>query len=371
MERSLQMVDLQGQYLRIKGEIDSAIHEVIASARFIRGPVVESFSSELSKYLGIDHVIGCGNGTDALQIALMALDLQEGDEVIVPAFTYVATAEVIALLGQKPVLVDVDPQTFNIDPQKIEAAITERTRAIIPVHLFGQGADMEAIMPIAEANELFVIEDNAQSIGARFNDEPLGGIGHIGTTSFFPSKNLGCFGDGGALTTNDPELAEKCYMIGNHGQKKKYFHEIVGLNSRLDAVQAAVLRVKLRHLDKYVKARQKAADHYDAALEDDERYITPYRDERSDHVFHQYTIKLKDTDRASLRKYLSQKGIPTMVYYPVPLHFQEAYKSDRYAKGAFPVSEDLCDKVISIPMHTELKEEELSYICTALREYQA
>lgn len=371
MERSLQMVDLQGQYLRIKGEIDSAIQEVIASSRFIRGPIVDAFNSELSKYLGIEHVIACGNGTDALQIALMALQLEPGDEVIIPAFTYIATAEVIALLGLTPVLVDVDHRTFNIDASKIEDAITERTRCIMPVHLFGQGTDMNTVMHIASKHDLYVIEDNAQSIGAKFEGKPLGGIGHIGTTSFFPSKNLGCYGDGGALFTNDAELAEKCFMIGNHGQEKKYYHSKVGINSRLDAVQAAVLRVKLRHLDKYVEARQKAAAYYDSALEADDRYLTPFRDDRSDHVFHQYTLTINGIERSSLRADLSRKGIPSMVYYPLPVHLQEAYTSDKYPKGLFPIAEELCEKVISIPMHSELKEEELSYICTALREYQS
>jgi len=371
MERSLQMVDLQGQYLRIKGEIDSAIQEVIASSRFIRGPIAETFNSELSEYLGIQKVIGCGNGTDALQIALMALELQPGDEVIIPAFTYIATAEVIALLGLTPVLVDVDPGTFNIDVALIEEAITDRTRCIMPVHLFGQGADMTSLMKIAAKHGLFVIEDNAQSIGAQYEGTPLGGIGHIGTTSFFPAKNLGCFGDGGAILTNDADLASKCYTIGNHGQKKKYHHSEVGINSRLDAIQAAILRVKLRHLDKYVQARQKVAAFYDSALEGDERFTTPFRDERSDHVFHQYTLKINEIERAELRAYLSRKGIPSMVYYPMPVHLQDAYKSDAYPKGSFPVSEELCEKVISIPIHTELNEDDLRYICTTLREYQS
>jgi len=375
MGRQIQMVDLQNQYLKIQEEIDEAILGVVRSSQFIRGPVVERFCTALSDYLQINHVIGCGNGTDALQIALMALDLKPGDEVIVPAFTYVATAEVIALLGLTPVLVDVYPDTFNINIEQVEQAITNKTKAIVPVHLFGQISDMESIMAISKKYEMPVIEDNAQAIGAKytFSDGSVrsgGGIGHIGTTSFFPSKNLGCYGDGGALTINDAMLAEKAYVIGNHGQYKKYYHEIIGINSRLDAIQAAILEVKLNYLSEYEKSRQSVADFYDYQLKDDDRFSIPVRDPKSTHVFHQYTLKINNASRNDIQTYLKDNGIPSMIYYPLPLNHQKAFETNRFPKGSFPVAEKLCGEVLSLPMSPELSEEQLNYICTTLKNYK-
>lgn len=371
--RTIQMVDLQSQYKKIKGEIDEAIFGVLESTRFIKGPQVEEFATNLSAYTGAAYVIPCANGTDALQIAMMALNLKPGDEVITATFTYAATAEVIALLGLTPVLVDVDPNTFCIDPLAIEAAITPKTKAIVPVHLFGQCADMERIMAIAKRNNLFVIEDLAQAIGSvyTFDDgtkKQAGTIGHIGTTSFFPSKNLGCFGDGGALFTNDETLSNTIKMIANHGQRIQYYHEVIGVNSRLDTIQAAVLTIKLRHLDTYCEARQNVADYYDKAFANHPYFKIPVRDSKSTHVFHQYTLQVCAIDRDALRKQLAEKGIPSMIYYPLPLHFQEAFGASKYHEGQFPVSEMLCKCVLSLPISTEMDEEQLQYIVNELNE---
>jgi UDP-2-acetamido-2-deoxy-ribo-hexuluronate aminotransferase len=371
--RKIQMVDLIGQYEKIQPEIDKAVLDVIRSSAYINGPEVKSFQAELEKYLGVKHVIPCANGTDALQIAMMALGLQPGDEVITASFTYVATAEVIALLKLKPVLVDVLPDTFLIDPKAVERAITPKTKAIVPVHLFGQCADMEALLDIAERHHLFVIEDTAQAIGSNYNmkdgsTRKAGTIGTIGCTSFFPSKNLGCYGDGGAIFTNDDELAKKMRMVANHGQSVLYYHDEIGVNSRLDSVQAAILRIKLRHLDEYAEARRKVAAYYDKAFANNRQLVTPARTRNSDHVFHQYTLLLKEGDRTKLREQLSAKEIPSMIYYPVPLHMQKAYRDDRYKPGDFPVTESLCAHVISLPIHTEMNEETLQYITQAVLE---
>ena len=363
----IQMVDLKTQYEKIKTEVDSAIQQVIENTTFINGPEVKSFQADLEKYLGVKHVIPCANGTDALQIAMMALDLKPGDEVITANFTYVATAEVIALLGLTPVLVDVYPDTFDINIEAIEKAITPKTKAIVPVHLFGQCANMEAIMQLALKHKLYVIEDTAQAIGADFTfsngeTKKAGTIGTVGCTSFFPSKNLGCYGDGGAIYTNDDVLAAKLRMIANHGQSVQYVHDSIGVNSRLDSIQAAILRVKLKHLDEYAAARNKAADYYDKAFANHPKLKTPIRVKNSNHVFHQYTLQLKNVDRSALREFLSANGVPAMIYYPIPLHMQKAYTDARYKAGDFPVTEALCASVISLPMHTELTEDTLSYI---------
>lgn len=365
--KKIQMVDLTGQYEKIQAEVDQAVLNTIRSCAFINGPEVKSFQSELESYLKVKNVIPCANGTDALQVAMMALNLQPGDEVITASFTYVATAEVIALLKLKPVLVDVLPGTFLIDPQAAEAAITSKTKAIVPVHLFGQCADMEAIMDIAKRHNLFVIEDVAQAIGSDYfykdgSSKKAGTIGTIGCTSFFPSKNLGCYGDGGAIFTDDDDLGKKIRMIANHGQSVQYYHDEVGVNSRLDSIQAAILRIKLRHLDEYAKARVMCADYYDKAFANHSNIITPERTKKSNHVFHQYTLVLKNADRNKLREYLATKEIPAMIYYPVPLHFQKAYKDSRYKEGDFPITESLCETVISLPIHTEMNEETLAYI---------
>ena len=365
--KKIQMVDLIGQYEKIQPEIDKAVLDVIRSSAFINGPEVAAFRSELENYLKVKHVIPCANGTDALQIAMMALGLKPGDEVITASFTYVATAEVIALLQLKPVLVDVIPGAFTIDPKAIEAAITSKTKAIVPVHLFGQCADMETINAIAKKHNLFVIEDIAQAIGADYTMkngtvQKAGTLGIIGCTSFFPSKNLGCYGDGGALFTNDDALGKKIKMIANHGQSVQYYHDEVGVNSRLDSIQAAILRIKLRHLDEYANARQKVAAFYDQAFGNHPNVIIPERFPNSTHVFHQYTLVLKNSSRDELREYLASKEIPAMIYYPVPLHFQKAYTDPRYKAGDFPVTEWLCANVISLPIHTEMNEETLNYI---------
>ena len=365
------MVDLKSQYHAIKSEVDAAILNVIENTAFINGPEVKSFQSELEKYLGAKHVIACANGTDALQIAMMALNLKPGDEVITATFTYVATAEVIALLQLTPVLVDVYPDTFDIDLKAMEKAITPNTKAIVPVHLFGQCANMEAILEIAKKHNLFVIEDTAQAIGAEytFSDGKVckaGTMGTIGCTSFFPSKNLGCYGDGGALYTNDDELAKKIKMIANHGQNVQYYHDEIGVNSRLDSIQAAILRIKLRHLDEYAAARNKVADYYDKAFAGHANLKIPVRSMRSTHVFHQYTLLVNNIDRAELREYLASKEIPAMIYYPLPLHEQKAYTNNRYSKGTFPVAEQLCKSVISLPIHTEMDEEQLVYITNSV-----
>lgn len=367
----IQMVDLQGQYAKIKGEMDSALQEVLSSARFVRGPEVTAFEEELASYTGAAHVVSCASGTDALQLALMALGLQPGDEVITVPFTFVSTVEVIVLLGLKPVFVDVRPDTFCMDVTQVESAITPRTKAIIPVHLFGQCADMEPILDIARRHNLFVVEDACQAIGAqvRFSDGSLhtaGTMGHIGCTSFFPSKNLGCYGDGGALFTQDGALAERLRVMANHGMRQRYHYECVGLNSRLDTLQAAVLRVNLRHLDEFTAARQAAAADYTAALADFSAVQTPAIAPHSTHVFHQYTLKLEGVARQSLMEHLSAAGIPTAVYYPVPLHLQKAYVSLGYRTGDFPVSETLAQCVLSLPMHTELNREQIQYIVRIL-----
>lgn len=370
------MVDLKAQYDTMQAAIDEAVINVIRSTAFIKGPEVKAFESELATYLDAKHVIGCANGTDALQIAMMALGFQPGDEIILPNFTYVATAEVIALLGLKPVLVDVLPDTMLVDPKAVEEAVTDKTVAIVPVHLFGQVADMDAIMRIAHNNNLKVIEDTAQAIGADYHyadgtTRKAGTIGDIGCTSFFPSKNLGCYGDGGALFTNDDTMAERIRMVANHGQKVQYYHDVVGVNSRLDSIQAAILRIKLPQLDAYAAARNKAADAYDQAFANIEGLQTPVREPSSNHVFHQYTLQVQAPYRRDdLRQYLAELEIPSMVYYPVPLHFQEAYKDEeRYSEGDFPVTEQLCAQVISLPMHTELDQDQLDYIIEGVQSF--
>lgn len=370
----IKMVDLHKQYLKIKSDIDSAIQEVLNETAFIQGRHVKEFEAALAKYTGAKYVISCGNGTDALQIALMALNTEPGDEVILPVFTYVATAEVIALLRLTPVFVDVDPRTFNIDVQQAVAKITDRTKAIVPVHLFGQCADMEPLVTIARQRGIAIIEDAAQALGAqyRFTDGTLrhaGTIGQIGCTSFFPSKNLACFGDGGAMFTNDDALAERLRMTANHGQKVKYYHDLIGVNSRLDTLQAAILNVKLAHLDTYTTARQRAAQRYDEGLGDLKGLTLPFRAKNSTHVFNQYTVQVADSRRDALRAYLQEKGVPTMVYYPVPLHFQKAYKTPEYGAGAFPVAERLSESVLSLPVHTEMTTDQLDYICEAVRSF--
>ena len=368
------MVDLKRQYEKIQHEIDTAVLDVIRSTQYINGPEVKHFQTELEAYLGIKHVIPCANGTDALQVAMMALDLKPGDEVITTSFTFVATVEVIALLGLTPVLVDVLPDTFNIDPEAVRKAITKKTKAIVPVHLFGQCADMEPIMDIAREHDLFVIEDNAQAIGAEYSfasgEKKKGGaIGHIGCTSFFPAKNLGCYGDGGAIFTDDDALAQKMRVIVNHGMEVRYYHDSIGVNSRLDSIQAAILRVKLRYLDDYAAARKQAADFYDQAFIGNPALTIPARSAFSSHVFHQYTLKTAGIDRFELQTYLQQKDIPAMVYYPVAMHMQKAYIDPRYKEGDFPVTEDLCKRVISLPMHTELDPEQLEYITFCVNDF--
>lgn len=372
--KKIQMVDLGSQYLKIKDEIDNAIQEVVDSCAFINGPAVKTFQDDLEKYLGVKHVIPCANGTDALQVSMMALGLKPGDEVITTSFTFIATAEVIALLGLTPVLVDVEPESFNIDPEAVRKAITPKTKAIVPVHLFGQCANMEALMEIAKESGLYIIEDACQAIGADyiFNDgsrKKAGTIGDIGCTSFFPSKNLGCYGDGGAIFTNDDKLADEMRSIVNHGMKVRYYHDIIGVNSRLDSIQAAVLRVKLRYLDEYTRERQRAADYYDKAFRAYPQLQTPERWPKSTHVFHQYTLVIRDIDRSALQQHLMSKDIPAMIYYPVPLHLQKAYLDPRYKAGDFPVTEMLSDHVLSLPMSTELDDEQLEYITSSVIEF--
>ncbi|WP_213280425.1 DegT/DnrJ/EryC1/StrS family aminotransferase [Chryseobacterium indologenes] len=370
----IQMVDLKGQYLKIKEDIDAGIQECIDNTAFINGPAVKEFQQDFEKYLGVKHVIPCANGTDALQIAMMALDLQPGDEIICPAFTYVATAEVIGLLGLKPVMVDVNGDTFDIELEDLQKYLTPNTKAIVPVHLYGQSANMEKILEFAERHNLFVIEDNAQAMGSdyTFSDgtvKKTGAIGHIGCTSFFPSKNLGCYGDGGALMTNDDDLALKIRMIANHGQEKKYYHKVLGCNSRLDTIQAAVLKVKLKHLDEYSAARNRMADYYDKNLAGIAEIQIPKRAENSTHVFHQYTLRVKNGKRDDLQKYLAEKNIPSMIYYPLPLYKQEAFL--QYVEEGFslPVTEQLCTEVISLPIHTEFDQEVLDVIVTEIKNY--
>lgn len=372
--KQIQMVDLKGQYEKIKDEVNREIQEVIDSSAFIKGGKVNVFQENLEKYLDVKHVIPVGNGTDALQISLMALGLQPGDEVILPDFTFIATAEVVALLGLKPVLVDVDLDTFNISIESVKKSVSSKTKAIVPVHLFGQNAAMEEILSIAKQYGLFVIEDACQSLGSvyTFSDGrkvKSGCMGDIGCTSFFPSKNLGCFGDGGAVFTNDDSLADKIRSIANHGMVVRYYHDMVGVNSRLDSMQAAVLDVKLKYLDAYIADRQAAADYYDYAFSRNEKIIIPARKNYSTHSFHQYTIKLEEADRDGVKKYLESKGIPAMVYYPVPIHLQNAYRNDRYKTGDFPVTESLSACVLSLPMHTELDEQQLKYITDSIMEF--
>ena len=367
------MVDLQTQYQHIQKEIDSGIREVLESAAFIKGAAVSRFQEHLEQYTGAKHVITVGNGTDALQIALMALGLKPGDEVITPTFTFIATAEVVALLGLTPVVVDVEWDTMNIDVEAVRRAITPRTKAIVPVHLFGQCANMQAIMDLAKENHLYVIEDACQAIGAQYTfangvTKQAGTMGHIGCTSFFPSKNLGCYGDGGAIFTDDDELAARMRAIANHGMVVRYHHDMIGVNSRLDSIQAAVLDAKLPHLNEYTAARQKAAAYYDKAFANEKRLLIPGRTEHSTHVFHQYTLRVIGGDRDKLREELAERGIPAMIYYPVPLHQQKAYRDPRYQDGDFPVAERLAACVLSLPMHTELDEEQLAFITSSVLE---
>ena len=372
--KPIQMVDLVGQYNKIKDEVEAAQRRVMETAAFINGPEVKEFEKELGAYLGVQHTIGCANGTDALQIAMMALGLKAGDEVITASFTFVATVEVVALLGITPVFADVQPGTFNLDPADIKRKITPRTKAIVPVHLFGQTADMEPIMAIAKEHGLYVIEDNCQAVGSDYTfsngtTKKAGTIGHVGTTSFFPSKNLGCYGDGGALFTNDDELAKRIRRVCNHGSDVRYYHEVIGVNSRLDSLQAAVLRIKLRHLDAYAAARNAAASTYDKAFAGIPGLTTPERSPNSTHVFHQYTLKVAGGKREALRKHLEERGIPAMIYYPVPCHLQNAYKTARFAEGSWPVTESITHEVLSLPMSTELDNEQLGYITGAVKSF--
>jgi dTDP-4-amino-4,6-dideoxygalactose transaminase len=372
--KKIQMVDLRSQYLKIKPEIDRNLQEVIDSCAFINGPAVKTFQQDLEKYLTIKHVIPCANGTDALQVSMMALGLQPGDEIITVSFTFIATVEVVVLLGLTPVFVDVDPDTFNIDPGAIERAITPKTKAIVPVHLFGQCAPMEEIMEIAGRYNLYVIEDDCQAIGSdyHFTDgskRKAGTIGEIGCTSFFPSKNLGCYGDGGAIFTRDDDIADKLRIIVNHGMAIRYYHDCIGVNSRLDSLQAAILRVKLKHLDEYAQKRREAADYYDKAFSGHPNLKIPYRYPKSNHVFHQYTLVTKNIDRKGLQDWLASKEIPAMIYYPVPLHLQKAFKDSGYKSGDLPVTEALANSVISLPMHSELEGEQLSFITKSVLEF--
>ena len=372
--RQIQMVDTRTQYHKIKAEVDKAVLDVMESSAFINGKPVQDFADGLSSYIGVKHTIPCANGTDALQIAMMALGLQPGDEVITPSFTYIATTEVIALLQLKPVFVEVDAKTFCIEPAAIEKAITPKTKAIVPVHLYGHAAPMEEILAIAKKHNLFVIEDNAQAIGCNytFSDgitKKTGAIGHIGCTSFYPSKNLGAFGDGGAIFTNDDELAVKLKMIANHGQSKRYYHDVVGCNSRLDTIQAAILDIKLKHLDEYITARRKVADFYDKAFAGHAKITTPYRAVYSDHAFHQYTLILDGVDRDGLNLYLSEQHVPSMIYYPVPGHKQKMFEQFNTASQEMPVTDWLTERVISLPMHTELDEEQLDFIALNVLNY--
>ncbi|MET0464394.1 MAG: DegT/DnrJ/EryC1/StrS family aminotransferase [Chitinophagaceae bacterium] len=378
--RPIQMVDTQTQYQKIKTEVDKAVLQVMESSAFINGKPVQDFCNNLSAYLGVKHTIPCANGTDALQIAMMALDLQPGDEVITPSFTYIATTEVIALLRLKPVFVEVDPKTFCMDPAALEKAITPKTKAIVPVHLYGHVAPMEEIMAIAQKHHLWVIEDNAQAIGSNytFSDgrtQKAGSIGHIGCTSFYPSKNLGAFGDGGAIFTNDDALADRMKMVANHGQSRRYYHDVVGCNSRLDTIQAAILDIKLKHLDEYIDARRSAADFYDNALSGHSVVTTPFRASYSRHVFHQYTLLLDNGKpdvaavRDGLNSFLAEHKIPSMIYYPVPGHKQKMFEQFNVASQLLPVTDWLTERVISLPMHTELDEEQLKFISSKVLEY--
>jgi len=372
--RPLQMVDTKTQYQKIKKEVDAAVIEVMESSMFIGGKVVNEFADNLAKYHGSKHCIPCANGTDALQIAMMALGMQPGDEVIVPSFTYIATVEVAGLLHIKPIFVEVDQKTFCIDPAVIEKAITPKTKAIVPVHLYGQAADMEKIMAIAAKHNLFVIEDNAQAIGCDYafsngTVKKTGSIGHIGCTSFYPSKNLGAFGDGGAMFTDDDQLANKLRMIASHGQSKRYYHDVVGCNSRLDAMQAAILNIKLKHLDEYIAARRKAADFYDAAFTENKMITIPFRESNNKHVFHQYTLVLNGVDRDGLSQFLTEQGVPNMIYYPVPAHRQKMFDAFGGSSYDLPITDWLTERVISLPIHTELDEEQQNFIIQKVLEF--
>ena len=364
------MVDLSSQYEKIKDAVNSGIQEVIDTTQFVKGGKVKEFETKLAEYLGVKHVIAVGNGTDALQIALMALGLKPGDEVITPTFTFIATAEVVALLGLTPVVVDVDYNTMCVTPEAIERAITPRTKAIVPVHLFGQNADMEGILDVARKHNLFVVEDACQSMGSQytFSDGRVaasGTMGNVGCTSFFPSKNLGCYGDGGALFTNDDDLANKIRVIANHGMEVRYHHDLIGVNSRLDSIQAAVLLAKLPHLDEYISARQYAAEYYNKSFKNNPKLLIPQVGCSTTHAYHQYTLRCVGVNRDELREQLAAKGIPAMIYYPIPLHQQKAYQDSRYKDGDFPVAERLAAEVLSLPMHTELTDEQLEYIVSA------
>jgi len=370
----IQMVDLKRQYLKIKPQVDAAMNEVLENAAFINGAPVQQFTKALQDYLGVKHVIPCANGTDALQIAMMALDLAPGDEVITPSFTFIATAEVIAMLRLKPVFVDVDPKTFCLDPEQVEKAITSRTKAIVPVHLYGHTADMEPLMAISKKYNIPVIEDNAQAIGGHytFSDgttKKLGAIGQIGCTSFFPSKNLGAYGDGGAIFTNDDALAAKLRMVANHGQSARYYHDVVGVNSRLDTLQAVVLNIKLPLLDEYIKARRAVADAYDAAFAGIPQITTPYRADNGYHVYHQYTLQLNGADRNALQQYLQERQVPSMIYYPVPAHRQKMFADLGGAEFNLPITDDLTSKVISLPIHTEMDADQLQHIIDSVKSF--
>ena len=372
--KKLQMVDLQSQYKKLQPEIDKAILDVVGSAAFINGPEVKSFQSDLEKYLNVKHVIPCANGTDALQIAMMGLGLEQGDEVITADFTFAATVEVIAILKLTPVLVDVEMDTFNMDIEALKKAITPKTKAIVPVHLFGQCANMEAVLKVAKEHNLYVIEDTAQAIGADYTfrdgtSKKAGTIGNVGTTSFFPSKNLGCYGDGGAIFTNDDDLAHIIRGMVNHGMYKRYYHDVVGVNSRLDSIQAAVLRLKIPHLDEYCNARRTAAEYYNKGFSNSDNIITPITSDFSTHVFHQYTLKLKNINRNALHQYLLDKNIPNAIYYPVPLHLQKAYTDSRYKEENFKVTNELIETVISLPMHTELDNEQQNFIINTILDF--
>ncbi len=372
--RKIQMVDTKNQYLAIKKEVDAAIQEVLDSAAYINGKAVKDFTQNLSTYLGVDHVIPCANGTDALQIAMMALDLKPGDEIITPSFTYIATTEVVALLGLKPVFVDVDPITFCMDIESLKKAITPKSKVIVPVHLYGHAAPMEEIMEIAKANNLFVIEDNAQAIGCDYTfsngvTKKTGTIGHIGATSFYPSKNLGAFGDGGALCTNDKALADKMSMIANHGQSARYYHDVVGCNSRLDSIQAAILDIKLKKLDAYNSARQSVAKYYSDAFTSVKEIITPSSLQYSTHVYHQYTLQLKGVDRDKFIAHLAAKEIPCMIYYPVPGHLQKMFGEQKNTNWNLPITDSLTPCVCSLPVHTEMDEQQLAYIVEGVKSF--
>lgn len=374
LKKPIQLVDLHTQYQRIKDEIDQAVLSVVESTAYINGPEVHSFCQELGEYLKVKHVIPCANGTDALQIAMMALDLKPGDEILTPSFTYIATVEVIALLQLKPVFVEVDPDTFTIDMADARAKVTDKTKALVPVHLYGQGANMDEVMAFAKEFDLKVVEDTAQALGSDFigsdgTHARLGTIGDIGTTSFFPSKNLGCYGDGGALFTNDDDIALRLKRIANHGQRVRYYHDDIGVNSRLDSIQAAILRIKLRHLDEYISARNHAADHYDREFGQLKGLHVPARASFSTHGFHQYTLKLEGINREELQAHLTEKGIPTNIYYPVPVHLQKGYSHYGMSEGDMPLTESLCAQVLSFPIHTEMDSEQLFMITNAVKEY--